>query len=72
MFFSRNSVDHLKLCAGTLRERKEIEIRPGLDAVKVLEDLSLLNSKSKNLNKSLKAFVADRVSEMIYSAAGGA
>ncbi len=66
------STDHLKTCEGTLLDRKEIESRMGLKAVKVLEDPSLLNFKFKNLRNSLKRFVAERVSRIIISSARGA
>ena len=59
---------HLKTCQGTKKERKLIENKTGIDAVKLLEDPSILNSFPKDSRKSAKSFVAERISKMIHSA----
>jgi len=62
------NTDHLKTCRGTEREREIIKNKTGVEAVKLLEDPSILNSLPNNSRKSMKSFVAERVSKMIHSA----
>ncbi len=69
---SKLSTDHLKTCPGTLEVRKEIEHRTGIQAIKLLADPSLLNSKPLHHRKIMKKFVAARVSRLVHSAARGA
>ena len=63
------STDHLKSCVGKAYDRELIKKKTGIEAEKILEDPSVLNkSGTKTDIKSLKSFVAGRISKMIHSA----
>ena len=62
------NTDHIKTCKGTEEEREIIEKKTGLRAVELLEDPSILNSFPSDSRKSLKSFVAERISKMVHSA----
>ena len=60
------TTEHLKTCVGTLKDRELIKMRTGIEAIEILEDPSILNKKPDV--KTLKSFVAGRISKMIHSA----
>ena len=62
------STEHLKICVGMTKEREQIKLKTGIEASKILEDPSILNKRKKSEAKSLKSFVAGRISKMIHSA----
>jgi len=66
------STNHLKACMGTLKDRDDIKCRTGIEAIDLMEDPSLLNAKPASIKKSLKSYVAGRISKMIHSAGGKA
>ncbi|HRP36753.1 MAG TPA: hypothetical protein PLS50_03005 [Candidatus Dojkabacteria bacterium] len=62
------STDHLLICVGTKKDREDIKVSTGIDAGLILKDPSLLNEKKDKERKSLKSFVAKKISKMIFSA----
>ena len=62
------STDHILNCMGLRSDREVIKLKTGIEAKIVLNDPSVLNKRAKSDAKSLKAFVAGRISKMIHSA----
>ena len=62
------NTEHLKTCIGTRKDRDDIKNLTGIEAEKVMDDPSLLNSEPDKNRKNLKSFVAGRISKMIHTA----
>ena len=62
------NTEHLKTCIGTKTVREEIERITGIEAIKLMDDPSLLNPRPDTQRKKMKMLVAGRISKMVHSA----